>query len=79
MNSCSSLSSERESVPFLMYGPYRPFCALISSPSAPAPTVRGRVSSRSASSRVTVSSDIDVNRLAVRGASLLPSGTTVVT
>ena len=26
-NSCCSVVSERESVPFLRYGPYRPFCA----------------------------------------------------
>ena len=31
------------------------------------------------SANVTVSGDIEENRLAVRGASLLPSGTTVVT
>ena len=49
-----------------MYGPYRPFCAVISSPSGPTPSTRGRVSSRSASSRVTVSIDIDANRLDVR-------------
>jgi hypothetical protein len=53
--------------------------AWISSPSGAVPTVRGRVSSRSASSRVTVSGDMEENRLAVRGAFLLSSGTTVVT
>jgi len=64
VNSCSSASSERESEPFLMYGPYRPFCAVTSSPSS-CPRVRGRVSRRSASASVTVSSYIVLNSDAV--------------
>ncbi len=86
MNICSSDASERESVPFFRYGPYRPFCAVISCPSAGStPTTRGSDSSRSASSRVTVSSDIVDSRDAVCGlTAFLPvfgasSGSTSVT
>ena len=57
VNSCSSDSSDRESVPRLMYGPYRPFCAVIShsltepssSTTRSTPTTRGSVSSWAAS------------------------------
>ncbi len=66
VKSCSSDSSERESVPRLTYGPYRPFCAVISSPAASLPRTRGSVSSRSASSSDTVSMAMVRNRLAVR-------------
>ena len=44
-------------VPRLMYGPYRPGEAMMSSPAASLPTTRGRVSSSSASSRVSASGD----------------------
>lgn len=65
---CDSLSSERESVPFFRYGPKRPFCAVISSPdSGSAPTTRGRLSSCSAVSSSSVSTDIERNSDAVRG------------
>ena len=71
-NSASSLASDRESVPFFRYGPYRPFCAVISSPSAgSSPTTRGSDSSRSAVGRSMVSSVIDLNSDAVRGLTAL--------
>ena len=66
VNSWSSLSSDRLSVPFFTYGPYRPFCTVTGSPSS-SPSVRGSVSSLSASSSVTVSSAIDLSSEAVRG------------
>ena len=69
MSSCSSLSMDRVSEPFFTYGPYRPLLATTSSPST-SPRMRGNVNNRRASSMVTVSSDIDWNRLAVRGLSL---------
>ncbi len=56
MNSCSSSARLRLSVPFLTYGPYRPFWTVISAPSAGSlPSDRGRLSRRRASSRVTAS------------------------
>ena len=68
MNICSSLVSERESVPRFRYGPYRPFCAVISSPVfGSTPTTRGNDSSFSASSSVTVSRFIDRSSEPVRG------------
>ena len=66
----SSDSSERESVPFFRYGPNRPFCAVMTSPSASAPTIRGRDISCSACSSVTVSRDMVLKREPVRGFSL---------
>ena len=66
MNSCSSDSSDRLSVPFFTYGPYRPFCTVTCSPSS-SPRVRGRLSSFSASSSVTVSSAMDFSSEAVLG------------
>ena len=55
-------------MPLVRYGPYRPFCTVISSPSSGwAPTTRGSESSRSASSSVTVSSDMSWNSDAVLG------------
>ncbi len=67
VNICSSSVSDRESVPFLRYGPYRPFCAVISTPSASVPTTRGSESSLSASCSVTSSSVIVLSSEAVRG------------
>ena len=72
-------------MPFFRYGPYRPFCAVISTPSASSPTTRGSDISFSASSSVTVSSDIDLKSEAVRGLTAflpvfgVPSGSTSVT
>ena len=64
----SSLSSERESVPFFRYGPYRPFCVVMSTPvSGSCPTTRGSESSLSAVSRSTVCGSIDLKRDAVLG------------
>ena len=78
VKSCSSLASDRVSVPFLMYGPYRPFATWISSPSG-ALSARGSESSRSASSSVTVSSDIVLKSDPVRGLSVEPSSSTSLT
>ena len=88
--SCCSLVSDRESVPFLRYGPYRPFCAVISTsvPSSPVvvPTTRGSDSSRSAVSSSMVPRSMSLKSEAVRGLTLaLPffaassSGSTSVT
>ncbi len=65
---CSSLVSERESVPFFRYGPYLPFCAVMGvAVSGSSPTTRGRSSRRSAVSRSTVARSIDLKMEAVRG------------
>ena len=65
---CSSESSERLSVPFFRYGPYRPFCAVMSTPvSGSWPTTRGRSSSLRAVARSTVAGSIVLKRDAVRG------------
>ncbi len=66
VNSCSSDSSDRLSLPFLAYGPYRPFWTVTGSPSI-SPIVRGNVSSLSASSRVTLSRSIVLSSDAVLG------------
>ncbi|MNT99047.1 hypothetical protein D3C72_2417880 [compost metagenome] len=71
MKICSSLSIERESLPFFRYGPKRPFCTVISSPSASAPSTRGRLISFRASSKVTDSTVMDLNSDAVRGLTLV--------
>ena len=67
MKISSSLPIERESVPFFRYGPKRPFCTVISAPSASVPSTRGRLINCSACSRVTVAKSMDLNRDAVRG------------
>ncbi len=78
MNSCSSLSSDRDSVPRLTYGPYRPFWTVISSPvPGSVPSARGSDSSRKASSSDTVSMLIDLSNDAVRASP--PSSGWVVT
>ncbi|CAM5492389.1 hypothetical protein SBADM41S_00940 [Streptomyces badius] len=83
--SWSSEVSDRESVPFFRYGPYRPFCAVISTPSASSPTTRGSDISLRASARVTVSRDMVLKSEAVRGFTAflpvfgVPSGSTSVT
>ena len=56
----------RLSEPFFTYGPYRPFCTVTCSPSS-SPSTRGRLSSFSASSSVTVSSAMDFGGNPVRG------------
>ncbi len=78
VNSWSSDSSERDSVPRFTYGPYRPFVATISLPSASAPSTRGKVSSRRASSSVTDSNAMSLNSDAVRPVDV-PSSSSVVT
>ena len=68
MKICSSLSSDRESFPFFRYGPNRPFCAVIISPSdGSTPTSRGRDMTFSASSSVTVAGSMVFSRDAVFG------------
>ena len=60
VRSCASDPIVRLSVPFLRYGPYLPLWAVTSSPSI-SPTVRGRLRSSSASSKVIVSGSMPSN------------------
>ena len=75
----SSLSSVRLSLPLVMYGPYRPFCAVIISPSViSAPTVRGNDKSCNASVIVTFSIAIDLNNETIFGFSKSGGGVSIV-